>query len=375
MYMQVETEDVPVQRIIKNLSAKHEAAPTDAEICHQIARAHSVAYARKLGENDGVTTKKKEPERLWFGYEPNFVPFAKTEKTEDAQRQKEAMQHLQKAVDFYQKAHKLKPDDVVILLGLSWCQDQAGDKQAALAGYRKVLENAWKTEKTQGGTMGPILHVETSGYALPLLDAAKDAEEIKRIKERNAELEAMPRAITPLIVPIAGKDTRLESLIDENARVPFDLDGSGRKREWPWITAQAGWLVYAPEQSGEIRSAIQMFGSRTFLLFHRNGYEAMSLLDDNGDGSISGQEMSGLALWCDANGNGISEQGEVKSLASHGIRKLSTAHQRHTSGIPWSETGVTFADGSTAPTYDVIFTSHAETRNEATAPRADSPPP
>lgn len=358
MYMKVDTAQVPVQRLIKNLSAKHEASPKDAELCHQLARAHSVAYARKLGENDGVTTKKTDTDRLWFGYEPAFVPFAKTEKTEDAQRQKEALQHLQQAIQYYQKAHQLKPDDFVILLGLSWCQEQSGDKQAALAGYRKVLEHAWITEKAGGGTMGPILHVETSGYALPLLDQTKDAEEIKRIQQRNEELEALPRAITPLIVPLHGQVARLESLVDEKARVRFDLDGSGRMREWPWITPQAGWLVYDPVQSGEIRSAIQMFGNRSFLLFHRNGYEALSLLDDNADGSIAGDELKGLALWCDANGNGISETGEVKTLASHGIRALATSSQSHASGIPWSESGVTFCDGSTSPTYDVIFTSH-----------------
>ena len=119
----------------------------------------------------------------------------------------------------------------------------------------------------------------------------------------------------------------------------------------------AAWLVFDPKETGKITSSIQMFGSRSFLLFCSDGYEALSLLDDDRDGSIVGAELTGLALWNDRNSNGISDPGEVKPVADHGISALSARAQKHSSGMPYAPEGVTFKDGTTRPTYDLILTS------------------
>jgi hypothetical protein len=83
----------------------------------------------------------------------------------------------------------------------------------------------------------------------------------------------------------------------------------------------------------------------------RNGYVALSALDDNNDGKISGTELKGLALWRDANGNGVSDPGEVKPVTEWQIVALTYRNKRH--GKDWvAPRGVTFADGETQPTYD-----------------------
>ena len=138
----------------------------------------------------------------------------------------------------------------------------------------------------------------------------------------------------------------------------FDADGSGLQKSWTWITPDAGWLVFDPQQTGQITSALQMFGNVSFWLFWDNGYQALASLDDNGDGVLSGAELKGLAIWQDANRNGRCEPGEVRPLAAYGIVSLSCRH-RVTAGennvAAVSGDGVRFTDGKTRPTYDVIL--------------------
>ncbi len=357
MYMRVETQDIPIKRLIENLTEKAKAAPTDAGILHQLARAHAIAYSNRLGDADPVKVPNAKPDQLWFGYQPSHVPYSQVAQTQDPQKLADAKVHLASAIETYKKVLAAKPDDSTIMLGLSWCQDQAGEKEAAIAGYRKVASAAWEKESKRDSGFGNFLYVETADYLVPLLDATNDATEIAELKQRKDKLLALPRAITPITVSLNKNATGLDALIDQGARVRFDLDGTGRQQEWQWITRDAAWLVFDPRQTGKITSSIQMFGNRSFLLFCGDGYEALSLLDDDGDGSITGPELSGLALWRDLNSNGVSDPGEVKPVSEYGITSFSTSRRTHPSGILFSAEGVTFEDGSTRPTYDVILKS------------------
>ena len=96
----------------------------------------------------------------------------------------------------------------------------------------------------------------------------------------------------------------------------------------------------------------------TFWLFWPNGYAALGALDDDRDGAIAGAELTGLALWRDANRNGTSEPGEVRPVGAWGIVKLSHRFEydaRHPDEIAWSPRGVTFADGTVRPTFDLVL--------------------
>src|SRR5438094_10412922 len=153
---------------------------------------------------------------------------------------------------------------------------------------------------------------EISGYMLPLLDPAGDATEIERVKSDQTALAKKPRAVTPLLIPLA-RNVSLADLLDSKSRVEFDLDGSGLKRSWRWITPQAGWLVFDPSGAGNISSGLQMVGGVSFWVFWGNGYHALVALDDDGDAMLSGEELRDLSIWQDTNSNGIAEPGEVRS--------------------------------------------------------------
>ena len=357
-------EQVPVSRLIDNLEGALKKNPDDFEATQNLARLHGMAYALKT---DTAPADRAHPERGPY-LRGKAVPFSGVVKASDSEQQKRADAHLLKAKEYYEKAHKLNPDDLRAWLGLAWITEQQGQKDNAISEYRELLKKAWNGEKEakslSGGTT-PVT-VEATQYLTPLLDAKKDSAEIAALKARCDQVNALRRRYSPIVVPLRDSvdPARLE---DRSARIAFDADGSGYKRSWTWITKDAAWLVYDPQGKGEITSALQLFGNVTFWLFWENGYQALAALDDNRDGWLTGKELQGLALWHDANGNGICDPGEVKPLSAYGIDGICSRYQidnQRPDGITWAPIGVRYRDGTTRPTYDFILHSRGPAEDE-----------
>jgi hypothetical protein len=337
-----------------------------AELHYELARLHAMKYSRDIREFDALVGG----ERPFFGYEPEdrFTPDLQRHPNVggipwERRRQygktseEEAQKHLTAAIDHYRKAAKLKRDHLPAQLGLGWCLEQSGDKNAAVESYREALALAWKSErKTEGLLVGGSFVVETAHYLLPLLDPQEHAQEIEKIKGYSEAALMRERWITPLVVPLKD-DAALKELVNHSAGIRFDLDGSGVERRWGWITPKAAWLVWDPTGSGKVTSGLQMFGTVTFWIFWKNGYVALSALDDNGDGRLSGYELEGLALWHDKNSDGVSDPDEVQSVEFWDIHSLSCHYCRHPSGIVFSPRGVVLQRGTARPTYDWIAPS------------------
>jgi len=264
--------------------------------------------------------------------------------------------HLERAIDQYRMALQQSPEPYDVMtaqLGLAWCLDQLGERDTAVAEYRKAFRLALDFRQQTGYLVREAFATEIAGYLKGVLDPIQDQDEIHQLDEYLAQTQQAPRAITPIVVPLTENDS-LDALVDANASVPFDLDGSGTLQRWGWIHPNAAWLVHDPADRGEVSSGLQLFGGVTFWIFWRDGYDALGALDDNADGEIMGDELDGLALWRDANGNGRSESDEVRSVRDAGIVSLSTHSERHPSEIPYSPTGVTWVSGEVRPTYDWI---------------------
>ena len=302
-----------------------------------------------------------------------------------------ALQHYESALVLMRKSSDL--DDIrghvlPVQLGYAWCLEMSGLRTQALDSYRQTFCAAWQLEVShdfdvQGWKSGKTLKLndlkpieepaadktgrlssrypghlgpgicfseECLHYMLRLLDKRKDATEIGLLNYRKSHLSTMGRMITPILIPLA--DSPFETLINPDAGVAFDLDGSGLARHWGWITPKAAWLVFDGKQTGQITSGLQMFGSVTFWIFWRDGYQALGSLDANGDGVLEGDELKGLALWQDTNGNGVSDPGEVKPLSAYGIDRLSCRGEYAGPGLRQSPQGVRFKDGSVRPSYD-----------------------
>lgn len=358
IYARAEVEKVPTERLLKNMEEAVKKNPKDAGAVLNLARLHAMAYSLR---SDEVPVKKQQPGAIWFGYEPPLVPFRNVQKTDDKERLKAAKEHLGKALALYEEAIKLDPKDLRAQIGYGWLLKEAGKKPKAVEVLKKVAEEGWKKDQMLKGLF-PGQHAytpEVAEYLVPLLDKEKDREEIAKLNERIAELKKLPRAVTPVAIPLKDGLTAAD-IEDRAAAVAFDADGSGLKRKWSWITRDAAWLVHDPKKSGKVDSALQMFGGVTFWLFWETGYDAMAALDDDRDGTLRGAELDGLALWHDANGNGVCDPGEVRPLAEYGIVSLSCRYERdarHPDRIAFSEAGATFEGGRTRPTFDLVLHS------------------
>ncbi len=348
--------NVPLDRLVANLEAAIAKDPKSADLRVNLARVHVMAFALKTSTIPVVRgMESKGPATRWLRENEQL----EVAPTTDPAARKEAADHLAKAIQLYQEGIALAPDNAIARLGLAWAYQQSKDVPKAVAAYRAAIDIAWPQERDRTAIMGWLsVTEEASRYLVPLLDPARDKEEIAKLRGYSERLEKMARAITPIVIPLGARHS-VEDLVDRSAVVAFDADGSGLWRSWTWITPDAGWLVFDPHQRRQIQSGLQLFGSVTFWLFWDNGYEAMRSLDDDGDGRLHGIELAGLAVWRDANGNGISEPGEVTPLAAWDIVELSCEAVGPGPDpklvTAFSPAGVRFADGTTRPTYDVVL--------------------
>lgn len=361
MYRMPDIEEVPVDRLITNLESAAAKTPDDPAVWRVLARTHALAYAQKTATVRVLRARDPgpaPPPGPWFGHEPVNAPFPVKSTNDDAER-RVAAAHLTKAIEHYRHALKLAPTDLVTQLGYAWALDQSGEKKQAITQYRAVIDAAWKQEQgmTTAGLGWHSITAEAAGYLIPLLDRTADAAEIRTLEDRRRQMSRVIRPITPIAIPLADR-LSASDILDESAAVRFDADGSGVARPWTWIRPCAAWLVFDPRGRGDIRSGLKLFGSVTFWLFWPNGYAALGALDDDGNGAIAGAELAGLALWRDANRNGVSEPGEVRPAAAWHVVSLSHRYEydgRHPDEIAWSPRGVTFADGTTRPTFDLVL--------------------
>ena len=393
MFMWHQTQEVPIGRLTTNLQQRLARDTNDFETTYDLARLRAMTYASKVPTIEVRTntltpvfampgTDTGVPQNVRRFYSEQDHQSALGQLTNAIQMYERALVLLKKSTNTSQSVWMVVPTQ----LGLAWCLDQAGQTNAAIAMYRNALKSAWQREVTgdfdfhrwaadvwddvragrnpvharHNGFIGPgvCYSEEIIGYLLRLLDPLKDSAEIARLKQDQSTLVSMGRAITPILVPLES-NTRFVDLIDTNHYVVFDLDGSGLPRRWAWLTPKAGWLVYDPNQTGHITSALQMFGNVSFWIFWSDGYQALSALDDNGDGQISESELNGLSVWCDRNGDGVSDPGEVVPVEELGIKSISCGRSSCSEGLLWNARGLVFTNGETRATYDWVAPSIA----------------
>ena len=358
IYARPDLENVPVARLVANLERELAARPKDPDIHLRLARLYAMAYsanAEALPVTVLAGADKEPKQEVWFGHEPNLVPRVAPGVTRTAA----AKAYLQKSIGHYKTAVELNPSGLAARMGHAWALEQSGNKAGAVAEYRRVIDQAWpKEQNSKFAQLGQRFYTEeAAGYLVPLLDPAKDAPEIAELRKKMEGLQRIPRPVTPIAIPLSDT-AALKTIVDLDAVVPFDADGTGLRRTWTWISPDAaGWLVYDAAGRGRITSALQWFGGVTFWAFWTNGYDALRSLDDNGDGELRGAELRHLAIWRDANKDGVSDPGEVRALAEYGIVALSC---RATAGdgilaAARSDAGVRFSDGRVRPTFDVIL--------------------
>ncbi len=366
-YLRPDLENIPVERLIENIEQKVKDDPENVYLLINLGRVYAMSYANK---NHEFQIRKNRDQSLiddqaWFGYEHARMPWVGSLDPESTEGLP-AKTNLHNAIEAFEKAIEIDGENLTAKLSLGWCHDQDDNEEDCIQLYREVIAKGWAIEKEKNvfGLGYRSFVIEASQYLKPKLDAEEDAEEIRELDERIEKLKTIPRPITPLAVGL-HKDASIQDVANPSARVQFDADGTGLKKDWSWISSQGAWLVFDKKQNGKIDSALQLFGNVTFHCFWENGYDALAALDNNGDQILTDQELEYLAIWQDSNGDGLSDESELRSVGQMGIvgiqcrtHRLNVSESWRKHCQLWNPQGVILENGETLPTYDIILHEH-----------------
>ncbi len=368
---------VPVARLVENLEQQLAATPADPHLLARLARVHSMVYA--LGDVEVPVMGKGESPKYEYYEQGQGYPSARHSLDREAVSAR--IGRLLQAIRLYEKAAKLAPEERYIWLGLGYCYDEMSHAGATLAWPAEMagapvqaiaaLRKAWEDRavaayakamgdapKVSNGFLVPPVELEAGRYIRAILEPRKKliANEKKILDAaKGMEPKGGPRShmVTPIIFSLDGARS-LESLLAPGISVGFDLDGQALGAKWPWVKGDTALLVWDPEGLGQIRSGRQLIGSVTWWLFWENGYTVLRALDDDRNGWLEGVELDGLAAWQDSNGNGVSDDGEVRPLSAVGVRRLSAMASGSVDDMPMNDAGLEMTDGRVLPTYDWI---------------------
>jgi hypothetical protein len=354
--------DTPVDRLIRNAEADIQAHPKDANAHCTLARLHYLAFSLRT---DTLSSGR------WNGTgKPGSQPKGNIS-------DEQALQHLTAAVVEIGTALKLDPTLALSHLTAACIREEgapfaprvkSGDTangwmDLAIAEYKRAHDLAWaqdsKLEKAPfWGVPSLVSHEAAESYIRLVTSRGlrPGEKEIVDVMEAHVKkLSSLPpnRLMTPIVISMTPHAS-LSELLDPTIQIGFDLDGTGRDQKWPWLQPDTGLLVWDPKRTGVITSGRQLFGTVSWWIFWENGYAALTALDDNHDGWLTGRELDGLALWFDRNQNGRSDPGEVIPIAELGIDAIHVKADGR-EGVAWkSSKGIRLRDGSFLPTWDWV---------------------
>ncbi len=154
--------------------------------------------------------------------------------------------------------------------------------------------------------------------------------------------------------------------VDLSASVAFDLNADGAAEQIGWAGADEGLLAVDFDGSGLIEDGTELFSENFNGETFADSLAALASFDDTGDGVIDANDarFGDILVWQDANSDGVSQPGELTTLAERGITSIDLNAQAANSEIDGqrvlAEGQFTLASGETRPYAAVAFAA-AET--------------
>jgi Ca2+-binding RTX toxin-like protein len=134
----------------------------------------------------------------------------------------------------------------------------------------------------------------------------------------------VPTPASPLILDLDGDGIET---VGHNAGIHFDHGGDSFRELSGFVAPDDGLLALDRNGNGKIDNGRELFGNSTLLSdgsTAANGFEALRDLDSNDDGVIDSNDdlFSELRVFQDLDQDGVTDEGELQSLADAGIDQL-----------------------------------------------------
>lgn len=159
-----------------------------------------------------------------------------------------------------------------------------------------------------------------SSAAIPLPPNPQDSTPHGCYQGPNMFFGNGPTSPSPLILDLDGDGVEVSKLgFSSNASYTyFDMTNDGFAERTAWVTGGDGLLVVDTNGNSKIDNQSELFGNG---FGFANGFAELKSLDSNNDNIMNSSDTawSTLRVWVDANENGITESGELKTLSSLGI--------------------------------------------------------
>ena len=382
----VPPQEIPVARLVSNLTERVAKNPADIQAVFTLGRVHYFAFA---GASDTVNVLSR-PDTT---YPVPYDFFAERGKGESAYgkpsaplREADRLAHLKNAITYLSRAVALddprEPDGRYALCLACAYEDgalfatKAGVIETTAADERAWIEAAIRyyglafdravandSQSTRRPTFGleTLVSYEAGRSYQRLLERRgnADADEQSRLTRITQFLATMEKlafgAITPLVFAL-NRPAELVDLLAPQRIVWFDLNGSHLPQRYRWVRPDTGILVWDPAHTSRITSGRQLFGSVTWWMFWDDAYQALEVLDEDRSGWIEGRELADLAVWFDRDQDGRSDHGEVVRIESTPIAAIAAHASGTAGGAAMNAKGLRLNDGHLLPTYDWVTT-------------------
>jgi hypothetical protein len=218
------------------------------------------------------------------------------------------------------------------------------------------------------GNTGDKLHLtDLANWTVSGTDAVANGQTYKVYNHNTSAAQLLVDAdisvsstVSPLVLDLNGDGVQTLAMA---AGVRFDLDADGLADRAGWVAPTDGLLARDLNGDGRIDSGLELFGNATRLpdgAAAKNGFEALAALDANGDARIDALDAAygQLLVWQDLNSDGLSDAGELRSLAQAGVQSIDLAYRSDQTS--WQQgnligerSSFTWADGREAEVADV----------------------
>ncbi|WP_298936857.1 calcium-binding protein [uncultured Ruegeria sp.] len=172
-----------------------------------------------------------------------------------------------------------------------------------------------------------------------------------------APWDQAPSILSPLVLDLDGDGVELTTFNADTTTSFFDLYGDGFARQTAWVGADDGLLAIDANQNGKIDDINELFGSDSV-----DGFALLSEHDSNGDSIINQHDTDwgDLVVWKDANGDAVTQSGELHTMASLNIASIDlagvAASTQTIGGNPISHTSTfSYDNGTTGSIVDAWF--------------------